>query len=70
MIGVVSKVPIREEDGHELIDPGLDGPVMHVRSHWNHDSMVIIEVGKEKVSVSARELQAAIANATNTVRHG
>jgi hypothetical protein len=39
-----------------------------VENHWNSDSMVVLYIGYQKVTVSARDLEAAIKNATNTVR--
>jgi hypothetical protein len=44
--------------------------IVIVRSHWNNDKMVELVVGTETVRVLARDLQAAIENATNTNRFG
>ena len=49
---------------------GETKPTIIVKSHWNRDALVVLEVDDEKYTVSARELTAAIENATNTKRHG
>lgn len=43
-------------------------PSILVQSHWNDDKMVVIEIGDEKRSIMAKDLKAAIDNATNTAR--
>jgi hypothetical protein len=66
MIKVSSEVTIYETNGKENSVPM---PVLSVASHWNRDSLVILEIAGQKVTVSAKDLQAAITNATNTVRY-
>lgn len=40
-----------------------------VRSHWNRDDLVILRLGDgEEIAVRAKELRAAVENATNTAR--
>lgn len=36
-----------------------------VSSHWNYSDRVVLEVGNQKVTVIAADLEAAIRNATN-----
>lgn len=67
MIKVSNDVTIYEADGKETTVPM---PTLAVASHWNRDSLVLLAFGGQTIAVSARDLQAAIANATNTVRHG
>ena len=67
MIKVINEVSIHEIDGKETSVPT---PVLTVLSHWNHDSLVVLHTDGKKITVSARELQAAITNATNVVRFG
>lgn len=43
-------------------------PLVLVRSHWNRNSMIVIEIGDIEVTVIAEDLKAAIDNATNTKR--
>lgn len=63
MLKVESKVPIYEINGQETEDS--DGQVIVVTSHWNRQSMVVIEVnGGRKATVLAADLEAAITNAT------
>ncbi len=67
MIKVRNEVTVYETNGRET--SGCPLPAIAVESHWNRDSMVVLMVGGQKVTVSARDLQAAIANATNVSRH-
>lgn len=68
-IKVVSQVPIREIDGKELgVTPAL--PEIIVRSHWNRNELVVLEIDGKKYTLAATDLQGAISNATNTRRHG
>jgi hypothetical protein len=67
MIKVANEITVYEENGTETKVPM---PTLSVLSHWNRDSLVVLEIAGQKISVSARDLQAAIANAVNTVRHG
>lgn len=66
MIKVTCEIPVYEVDGQA---PAMSGPGLAVRSHWNDPRMVVIETPNgEKVTVVARDLEAAIRNATNTSR--
>lgn len=58
-----TRVKIYEENGTE--SGGLKYPELSVTNHWNLNSMVILEFGKDKITVLARELRIAIDNATN-----
>lgn len=68
MIKVSNEITVYETNGTE--SSGLPMPTISVASHWNRDSLVVLGVAGQKVAVSARDLQAAIANAINTARHG
>lgn len=72
MIDVINKVRAYEVDGEDCTRGKDARPEICVVSHWNDPDMVIIQwhdgSGKT-VTVSARDLKAAIANATNTSRH-
>lgn len=39
-----------------------------VRSHWNRNETVMLRIGDEEVFVAAKDLRAAIDNATNVPR--
>lgn len=39
-----------------------------VLNHWNNPKKVVLEINGEKITVLARELEAAIENCTNTER--
>lgn len=66
MIKVSQQVRIYEE-GDKEIRLGTSR-FMGVESHWNRDEMVILEIGKERITVLADDLEAAIRNATNINR--
>ncbi len=61
-IDVLCKVTIYEVDGEE--SSGSTFPQLLVESHWNRDEMVILTLGKKKVTVLGTDLAAAIRNAT------
>lgn len=67
MIKVESEVEIYELDRRET--KMIDGPKLIVQSHWNLDYMVILKFGDgPSITVSAKDLLAAIHNATNSAR--
>lgn len=47
---------------------GITDEVVSVRSHDTDPKFVVLEVGDKAVKVLARDLAAAITNATNTAR--
>lgn len=61
MISVSNEVQSRE-DKHNT-------PV-RVHSHWNDPNLVVLIIGDEKRTVSAKDIIAAVNNATNINRHG
>lgn len=63
MIKVRNEITVYEIDGKE--QSGLAMPVLAVSSHWNRDSLVVLESDGIRLTVSARDLLVAIANATN-----
>ena len=46
-----------------------DNVSIRVLSHWNRSELVVLEVYGNRYTVNARELQAAVDNAVNTVRY-
>lgn len=66
MINVESKLPMYEVDGEKM--KLLEMPKMTVKSHWNDNDMVVIEVGERSYTVVKKDLAAAIENATNINR--
>ena len=55
----------REVTVHELNGRQLEGPLstLSVASHGHRASWVVLEIGSQTFTVSAQDLQAAIANA-------
>lgn len=67
MIKVINKVDILEVNGKK--DPPHDSiETLTVESHWNSSNLVTLAVGSMKIAVTAKDLIAAIANATNVAR--
>lgn len=65
MIKVTSIVPVYEVNGdNQVANPA---PLI-VKSHWNDNMKVVVMVGETKLTVSARDLIAAIENAINSNR--
>lgn len=65
MIKVYNVVSVYEIDDCEV---DWQGNTISIRSHWNENRKVVLEVGKKSYTVVARELSTAIANATNSAR--
>jgi hypothetical protein len=63
MIKVSNAISVYEVDGKEAIS---DGPTIEVRSHWSRQSMVVLKVNGQSLTVIATDLEAAIRNATNS----
>lgn len=64
---VVSEIDIVEVDGREPGRPvGQKAPTMIVRSHWNKEGLVVLEVGDLKVTVSGSDLLRSVMNARNS----
>lgn len=66
MIDVSSEVKCYEVNSQEV--KGLDYPIIKVKSHWNHRDFVVLEIDGKTYAVSARDLTAAIENATNSAK--
>jgi hypothetical protein len=66
MIKVSNEVPLYEVNGSDV---GVlkEGPLI-VEAHWNRCEFVRIKHGDLDVTVCAKDILAAIANATNTSR--
>lgn len=67
VIKVSNEVTVYEVDGKE--PGGLPMPTLTIASHWNRDSLVVLHVNGQRLTVAARDLQAAVSNATNVARH-
>ena len=67
MIKVRNEVTVYETNGKET--QGLERPILIVSSHWNWDDRVDLTIGGDRITVLARDLEAAVKNATNTRRH-
>ena len=72
MIDVRQEIKLYEVDGEAVTV--LDHPVLVVKSHWNQNTMVVLEIGtaeegKKVCTVLAADLEAAIENATNINRY-
>jgi hypothetical protein len=69
MIKVTSEVSIVEVNGNERKPGDGKAAVLTVSSHWCYSSQIVLRIaddaGVVEVTISARDLQAAIANATN-----
>lgn len=63
---VTNEIKIYEVDGTDT--KPIEGPTLLVESHWNNRDMVVLVVGGHKWTLVRRELDAAVANATNTGR--
>lgn len=66
MINVTNTVKIYETNGKEHLT--LPAPYLTIKSHWNNNKLINIEVGRDTFCVSAADLLAAISNATNTAK--
>ena len=67
MIKVTNEIKIYEIDDQELKSISNAQPLI-VKSHWNNDNVVVLEIGGVKYTVVAKDLKAAIDNATNIAR--
>ena len=63
---VENEVDIYEINGNEIHD--LVPPKLKVGSHGIYRERVVLKIGRRRLTVIARELKAAIDNATNVVR--
>lgn len=70
MIDVENKVQLYEKDGEKYSSIGDGKEHLIVKNHWNDRDMVVLKLGKKRVTVSARDLEAAIKNSTNVNRYG
>lgn len=72
MISVKSEVTIYEVNLQERDANGVNvwnGPRLQVRSHRIYDDRVVLVYGDMSITVMARDLVAAVANAQNMARH-
>lgn len=72
MIQVHNEVTVYEQDGKE-VGGDLDRPKLLVTSHWTQSDKVVLEFEYKRGTmvtavVLARDLRAAVDNATNTAR--
>jgi hypothetical protein len=68
MITVDNTVPIFEVDGREL--PIGQTAKMHVASHSNWDTLIVLTFEGKSITVSRRDLEAASQNSVNSNRFG
>ena len=68
-IDVSSIVQVYEVDGAEIKGLKSDKPNIIIRNHWNRRELVELEVGGQRLTVSASDLERAIANAQNAHRY-
>lgn len=65
MIKVSSQVTIYEMNGKETT---IERPRLVVKSHWNNEDFVILIFEDKEITVTAKDLVAAITNATRINR--
>ncbi len=65
-IKVSNTVKCYEVNGQKLLGICEDDPKVTVKSHWNDNDMVVIELGDLTVTVLGRHLKKAIDNAMNS----
>ena len=69
MIEVVNTVEVYELNGGELRDIKSKKPKLVVKNHWNRNEFVVLQIDEGKIiTVLAKDLRAAIDNATNSAR--
>jgi len=66
VITVVNTLKLYEVDGIETRP--VEPPSVRIESHWNNSNLVVLIVGDKRYTLVARDLMAAIGNATNTGR--
>jgi len=66
VIKVSNDITVYEIDGKET--SGVPLPKMSLVSHWNRAELIILIIDDKCVTVTARDLRAAIDNATNVNR--
>ena len=71
MIGVSNSLHVYEFEGKETIVG--NSHIFVIRSHWNNNDRVVIEIGEENGQIKsftllAKDLVAAIKNAENTAK--
>ncbi len=68
MIKVCSIVNVKEVNG---VEPKAgDGPGIAVKSHQNNSGLVVLAIGEREYTVTAADIEAAVANARNSNRFG
>jgi hypothetical protein len=70
VITVESWVRVRESNGIEAPLVGAGVRYINVKSHWNMDRLVVLQVDGIEYTIVASDLHAAINNATNSNRSG
>lgn len=64
MIKVSNTLTVYEVGGQETKVGSV--PKLEVRSHWNRQALIVLEIGGQSYTVAADDLTAAIRNATNS----
>ena len=67
MIEVLNKINVYAVNGQKVASV-VDGPCIEVKSHGIDNAMVTLCFGGTSVTVLAKDLHAAVTNATNTSR--
>lgn len=65
-IKVSNEIKLFKKDGESV---PVGEPALIVESHWNYDTLIHLKYGDLDIVVPAKDLKAAIANATNISRH-
>jgi len=61
---IVTKIKVYETDKKE--EKGLDEPILQVKSHWNYNDRVLLELSQGfSITVLKDDLERAIQNAVN-----
>lgn len=68
MISVENSVPVYEINGTRAEGIKAKAEMLEVKSHWNEDDKVVLAYGDVNITVNAKDLLAAVCNATNTHR--
>lgn len=68
MIKVECIVKVYEVNNKEVAPQMGDAFDIYVKSHFDNNKLVVISVGDHEFTVVARDLEAAIRNATTTAR--
>ena len=63
---VCSEIQVYEIDGEDVAIGQMDGTKLKIRSHWNRNNRVVLDINGIKITVIARDLELAVQNARNS----